>query len=104
MAKLERFLDVIGHYKYLITIVVGLSIILFLGENSVMNLLKLKMQKEDLQEEIDRYNAQEAQSKKSLEELKTNPDAVEKVARERYFMKKADEDVFVFSTDKNDAE
>lgn len=101
MAKLERFLDIIGHYKYLITIVVGFSVICFLGDSCIMNLISLKMQKEDLQKEIEMYNIQDAESKKALEELKTNPSAVEKVARERYFMKKADEDVFVLSTDDN---
>jgi cell division protein FtsB len=31
-----------------------------------------------------------------LEELTANPEALEKVAREKYFMKRPDEDVFIF--------
>ena len=57
------------------------------------------MQKADLEEEIERYNKQDAASRRQLDELKTSPNAVEKVARERYFMKKDNEDVFVLSTD-----
>ena len=57
------------------------------------------MQKADLEEEIERYNKQDADSRRQLDELKTSPNAVEKVARERYFMKKDNEDVFVLSTD-----
>ena len=33
---------------------------------------------------------------KKLKELTTNPEAMEKVAREKYFMKKANEDIFIF--------
>ena len=35
-----------------------------------------------------------------LRELETNPKAIEKIARERYFMKADDEDIFVLSDDK----
>ena len=31
-----------------------------------------------------------------LKELTTNPEALEKIAREKYLMKKPDEDIFVF--------
>ena len=34
-----------------------------------------------------------------LKELNTNPDAIAKIARERYFMKADDEDIFVLSDD-----
>ena len=34
-----------------------------------------------------------------LRELETNPKAIEKIARERYFMKADDEDIFVLSDD-----
>ena len=31
-----------------------------------------------------------------MRELTTNPEALEKIAREKYLMKKPDEDIFVF--------
>lgn len=99
MAKLESFLNLLGHYKYLITIVLGVLFVGVLSENSILKLMKLDMQKADLQEEIETYQKQDADSKRELQSLKTSPNAVEKVARERYFMKKDDEDVFVLSTD-----
>ena len=37
---------------------------------------------------------------KRLKELNRNPDAIAKIARERYFMKADDEDIFVLSDDK----
>lgn len=99
MAKFEYIFNFLGHYKYLITIVFGCLFLFLLSENSIVNLIKLDMQKADLEEEIERYNKQDADSRRQLDELKTNPNAVEKVARERYFMKKDNEDVFVLSTD-----
>lgn len=99
MAKFEYIVNFLGHYKYLITIVLGCLFLFILSENSVVNLIKLDMQKADLEAEIERYHKQNTDSRRQLDELKTNPNAVEKVARERYFMKKDDEDVFVLSTD-----
>ena len=34
-----------------------------------------------------------------LKDLNTSPDAIAKIARERYFMKADDEDIFVLSDD-----
>lgn len=100
MTKFESLLNFLGHYKYLITIVVGLLFLGVLSESSMLKLMKLDMQKEDLQDEIEKYEKQNAESKRELDALKSNPNAVEKVARERYFMKKDNEDIFVFSNDK----
>ena len=101
MAKLERLLGVLEHYKYLIVVALGIALVGFLSENSIMNLIELDMQKAELEREIEKYDKEDADAKKQIDELKHNPNAVEKVARERYFMKKADEDVFVLSTDED---
>ena len=99
MAKVDSFMSFVGHYKYLITIVLGCLLVFVFSENSAINLLKLDNQKADLQTEIEQYEKQNRDAKTELEALKVSPNAVEKVARERYFMKKDDEDVFVLSTD-----
>lgn len=99
MTKVETILNLIGHYKYLITIVVGVAVIGVFSDNSFINLMKLNMKKTDLQEEIAKFKKQNAESANELRVLKHNKDMIEKVARERYFMKKDDEDIFVISTD-----
>ena len=99
MAKLDTIIDVLGHYKYLITIVLGVAFVGVLSENSVVNLMKMDNTKRELQAEIDRYVKQNQEAEEELRALKNNPNAVEKVARERYFMKREGEDVFVLSTD-----
>lgn len=50
--------------------------------------------------EIDAYNAQYEKDEHMLKELQRNPKAITKIARERYFMKADDEDIFVLSDDK----
>ncbi len=99
MTKFETFINLLGHYKYLITAVLGLLFVTVLTDYSAINLVKMDMQKSDLQSEIDRYTRQAEDAERELQNLKTNPDAVERVARERYFMNKDGEDVFVLSTD-----
>ncbi len=99
MSKLETFLSVIGHYKHLITVVAGVLLVGVLSDTSIFALIKLDTTKNNLQSEVDYYKKQAAEAKKELEDLSNNRYAVEKVARERYFMKHQDEDVFVLSTD-----
>ncbi len=99
MSKLETFLCVIGHYKHLITVVAGVLLVGVLSDTSIVALIKLDTTKNTLQSEVDYYKKQAAEAKKELEDLSNNRYAVEKVARERYFMKHQDEDVFVLSTD-----
>ena len=44
---------------------------------------------------IDQYES----DLKKIRQMDNDPKIVEKIARERYFMKKADEDIFVLDTD-----
>ena len=46
--------------------------------------------------EIEKYRKQYEEDTEKLKELTTNPEALEKIAREKYLMKKPDEDIFVF--------
>ena len=48
-----------------------------------------------LQESKAYYTDEIAKERKALEELKSNPAAIEKYAREKYLMKRENEDLFV---------
>lgn len=85
--------------KYAIVIVVAVVIVGFVDENSVYNHFKNLNKISELQDEIDKYRAIHNRDQAQLYRLETDPKAMEKIARERYFMKRADEDVFVLSTD-----
>ena len=92
--KLLSILSAVARHKYLITIVIG-----FIDENSFMQRVKYDIQISGLKEEIKKYNAINDSANTQLEKLKRNPRYIEKIARERYFMKADDEDIFVISTD-----
>ena len=49
----------------------------------------------ELTEEKARYHADYQRDQAKIRELDRNPKAMEKIARERYFMKTDDEDIFV---------
>ena len=49
--------------------------------------------------DIAKYKKQYYSDMQRLKDLNTSPDAIAKIARERYFMKADDEDIFVLSDD-----
>ena len=55
----------------------------------------------ELQDEIQRHTEQYNRDRKQIKMLDSNPKAIEKIARERYFMKEDDEDIFVFSNEQS---
>lgn len=96
MGRVGRFL---GRFKYIIVIVIGVAIVGFVDENSYLSKYKYNRQIEELKAEIEELNAQFMADSIRLAELDHNPVAIEKIARERYFMKADDEDIFVLSDD-----
>ena len=85
--------------KYTVVCLVGVLIVGFLDENSVMSHLKNRQRISELEDEIEKYNADFRRDQSQIRELDRNPKAMEKIARERYFMKTDDEDIFVLSDD-----
>lgn len=96
MGRLFTFWSYIRRYKYLVAIVIFLLILGVLDENSLWVRYQRQVEISNLQREIDKYQAQYDAEKAQLEALENNPAAVERMARERYYMKRANEDVFVF--------
>lgn len=89
----------VSHYKYAIVIVVGVLLVGFVDENSFMHRVQLEMQISDLNAEIEKYNAQNEADLKQLREMRNDKGAFGRIARERYFMKADDEDIYVLSDD-----
>ena len=61
--------------------------------------MRNKQRISELEEEIDQYTERYHQDQERIRTLDSDPKAIEKIARERYFMKADDEDVFVLSDD-----
>ena len=100
MDKLITIWSFICRRKYLITDVAFAVLIGFLDENSLFRRLAYEREISQLKEEIEKYRADYEENTKRLNELNSNPDAIEQVAREKYLMKKPNEDIYVFEDNK----
>ena len=97
--KIEHVWKYICEHKYRVTIVTFLLIIGVLDENSWIRRWQHKMEISRLKSEIKYYRDQFEHDSELLKEISTNPEALEKVAREKYKMKKKNEDIFIFEED-----
>lgn len=83
--------------KYLISTLILLTILFVFEETSVFRLMKMNLHVNDLIEENYNREIEIQKVKEKTIQLTTNRDALEKFARETYFMKKKDEVVYVFT-------
>lgn len=95
MSKFYSFWAFFRRHKYIVTISAIILIVGFLDENSIWNRHKRKATMNRLRSEIQHNRAEYEIADKQLKNLDGNRDAMEKVARERYYMKRENEDVFV---------
>lgn len=98
-----RIYKFVARFKYLIVTIVGIVIVGFLDDNSCYHRYQNQQKIKDLEENIRRYRLMHKRDSARLKELETNPDAVRRLARERYYMKEDDEDIFILSDDDKDA-
>lgn len=87
--------------KYVFVIIVGIALVGFLDDNSIWAHIRNMNRISELQKEIDDYTQRYERDQARVRQLNVNPKAVERIARERYFMKEADEDIFMLSEDVN---
>lgn len=96
----KKLLPIIKN-KYFI-VFIGLSVfLLFFDKNDILSQIELAKKLHQLKEEKQYYIEEIARNKSDMNELKTNPKNLEKFAREKYLMKKDNEDVFVIVEKKN---
>lgn len=93
--KLSRYTHYMWRHRYLWAIVLFVAIVGFIDTNSFWHRYELHQANEELRTEIRKYDEKYLMDTRELRELETNPEAVEKVARVRLFMKTANEDVYV---------
>ena len=94
MSRMHSFVDFIGRHKYGFTIFFIILIVGLLDDNSWYNRYRRLQNIDRLRIEMQSYKDQYDNDTKELERLKQH-DYVEKFARERYLMKRENEDVFV---------
>ena len=89
-----RLLDLIRN-KYFIAGIAFLTWMLFFDRNDLMSQYEYRAQLNKLQTEKEFYLKQTEKAVRDLNELTTDKVKLEKFAREKYLMKKKNEDVFV---------
>ena len=99
MDKLTSLWAFIGRHKYLITLVVFGVFVGFFDQNSLLRRAGYMREESRLREEIERYRTEYEENTARLNELKADSGAIERIAREKYFMKRPDEDIYVFEED-----
>lgn len=87
--------------KYAVVIVLGITLVGFVGDNSVWSHFRNKQKIAELQSEIKMHQERYEHDQAQLRQLDRDPKAIEKIARERYFMKTDNEDIFVLSDDEH---
>lgn len=91
---MKRLLDLFQN-KYFLSAVAFVVWMLFFDKNDMLSQYEFRTEVNKLQVEKDFYEKETAHVKKDLDELTTDLNTAEKFAREKYFMKKDNEDVFV---------
>ncbi len=81
--------------KYAITILLFLVWIIFFSQNNLVDRFRMISDINQLEADKEYYKEQINRDSTRLHELTTNKENLEKFAREQYYMKKDDEDIFV---------
>ncbi len=81
--------------KYVLAFAIFAIAITFFGESSLINRMSQKKEIDKLSTEIEEQHKKFKHDKETLNSLKNDPEALKRVARERYYMKAEDEDIFV---------
>lgn len=96
---MRRLIDLFKNKFFLVTVafVVWMT---FFDKNDLLSQYQYHQQVSKLEEERDFYKEETDKVSKDLEELTSNPRQLEKFAREKYLMRKDNEDVFVVVKEK----
>jgi cell division protein FtsB len=81
--------------KYLLTIVGLIVWVIFFDKNDLTTQIKLRQEVKQLEDEKNYFTLAISEITSDIKELSTNPKTLEKFAREKYLMKRDNEDIFV---------
>ena len=97
--KISGIWDFIGRYKYYFVVSIVVLVVGFLDENSVLHRHQRNLVIQDLKQEIENYRKRYEKDTRDLNGL-SDAKSLEKFAREKYFMKQDNEDIYVLSIDR----
>lgn|SRR5690349_4898337 len=100
---MKRLIDLFKNKFFLVTVAFVVWMTLF-DKNDLLSQYQYHEQVSKLEQERDFYQTETDKVSKDLEELTSNPQQLEKFAREKYLMRKDNEDVFVVVREKEKEE
>ena len=83
--------------KYFLSLSIFGIVILFLDKNDFFAQMDRRKELRELEHSKKHYTKEIATERKELEALKNNPATLEKYAREKYYMKRDNEELFLIS-------
>lgn len=97
MEKYKSFYQGIKPYlnKYVIVLLLFAVIMVFVDENNLIRRVRYEHQIRELRKEIRRYEKERDQARQQLKDLREGTRELEKIAREKYLMKKDNEEIFL---------
>lgn len=91
---LKRILPALKN-KYVLTFLIFLIWLIFFDQNNLVDRVRQMNRHEELQEEKKFYQQKIKKDSVKLHQLKTNEENLEEFAREEYYMKKENEDIYI---------
>lgn len=95
MSKLLSFVDIVGRHKSLVVIFITALFVCFIDANSLWERHYRWQRIDEMKAEIAKLQREYDENTRQLELLKTSPARVEQIARERYYMTRQNEDLFI---------
>jgi len=95
MKKFLRIALKILRNKYVLALLVFFVWLLVFDRNNLIDRVKYERELNEMERQKAYYLERIEEDSRKLNELKTNDENLEKFAREQYFMKKENEDIFV---------
>ncbi|MDK7375436.1 MULTISPECIES: septum formation initiator family protein [Weeksella] len=86
--------------KYLIVSAVFIVWMIFLDQNSVLVHLQRSKEIKTLEEDEQYYLGKLKEESERLNDLKNNPAELERIAREKHFLKRNNEDIFIIQEER----
>ena len=89
--------------KFFIAIIIFAGVIFFFDKNDLFTQMDRNRQLHDLLQSKQYFNDQIAAEQAILDKMKTNPGILEKYAREKYLMKRDNEDLYIIPENSPDS-
>ncbi|MGF7079792.1 FtsB family cell division protein [Mucilaginibacter sp. UYCu711] len=96
---MKRLIDLFKNKFFLCTVAFVVWMVFF-DKNDLLSQYQYRQEVNGLKEQRDFYKTQNVKVARDLDELTSDPQKLEKFAREKYLMRKDNEDVFVVVKEK----